>query len=229
MFKNILSKISPNKYESGILLNNYVRSQYGPFLKTNIFLPSENFYQLIIKEAASFIFFNAAVLDAGCATGRLVFEFEKMGAKKSVGIDTSKQFIDFCNLVKSRGFELLNFKALSSEAVFLCADVLESKFEENSFDLISCINLLDRVISPKTLIDLLYLYLKPQGALLLVDPYDWELSPAPKNLHVPDMKDLLNNEKWEVKKEIRDIKYTIPLNDFANRDYSCHMVIVKKR
>ncbi len=210
--------LSANKYEKDYILRNYILSQYGPFLKKPYY-GSESFYQKIIEESVPYINNESEILDAGCATGRLVFEYEKLGAKRSIGIDTSKKFIKFCNFKKME---------MDSGAEFVCANILKSGLQDASFDFISCLNVIDRVPDPQMMINKLHSLLKQNSALLLVDPYDWEFSPAPKEFHVNDMNLLLDPNMWTIKKEIQNIKYTIPVDGHNNREYICHLVIAQK-
>jgi SAM-dependent methyltransferase len=204
-----------DRYESDALLRQYIRAQYGPMQPTP-YLASERFYRTILDEARPYLG-DATALDVGCALGRLVFEYEKAGAKKSVGIDTSQRFIQFCN----------DRKAKESRAEFIRGDVVRAPLQENSFDFISCINVVDRVKNPQKLVDKLYALLSSGGILLLVDPYDWERSNTPKKFRVSDMKELLQEGKWELLKEQKSIEYVTPISDTEERTYSCHLLIVK--
>lgn len=217
----------PSRYESPEVLKSYIRSQYGFFLKENPYTLSEDFYKKIISESAPYLNPSSLALDVGCATGRLVFEYEKIGVKKAFGVDSSKLFIDFCNLVKS-GKKVTDFHTVrTSKAEFVRSDVLDLKFKIEPMDFISCINVIDRVSNPQGLVDALYTILKPGGILLLVDPYDWEMSPAPKKSHVRDMRFLLEGSRWGIEKEVRNIEYVVPISSSENKRYLCHLIIAR--
>lgn len=219
-----------SRYESKDLLQNYVRSQYGTFLVENNYEKAESFYQKIIHESKAYVSHDVMAIDVGCATGRLVFEWLNLGASEAYGIDNSKKFIDYCiNL--QEGHEVNNTFIIPQHGVakFIHGDVLELSSENISPEFISCVNLVDRVKDPQKLINILHNVLKPKGILVLVDPYDWKLSPAPSNKHVTDMKLLIKNEDWTVEKEIRDISYAVPVSKNYDKSYSCHLLILRKR
>jgi SAM-dependent methyltransferase len=202
-----------NRYEHKELLEQYLKSQWGPTLPTP-YLNSEPFYQEILKEAAPYIA-GASALDVGSALGRLVFEYEKLGAKRAVGIDTSKQFIRYCATRKTPGTE------------FVVGDILKSPFPPHSFSFISCVNVIDRVSNPKLLVEKLHDLLVVNGVLLLVDPFDWELSSTPQKFRVSHMTELVT-QQWQVLKERGDLSYTTPIGA-GERTYRCELVLLQKR
>ena len=218
-------------YERDSLLQNYICSQYGPFLKDKKYEKSESFYQKIIEESKFFLDKNSSVLDVGCATGRIVFEYKKLGVKKISGIDTSSNFINYCNFLKNNESKeiLFDFQKQNNQTVeFFNKDIIQDIFEANLFDFISCINVFDRVSNPKILIEKLYLILRSGGVLLLVDPYDWGMSPSPKKFHVSDMKLLLDSRIWFIEKEMFNVPYVIKTGVNSEREYKCHFIIAKK-
>lgn len=210
------------------MLENYLRAQYGPFLP-NPYLTSESFYTQLVDEAKRFITERSFVLDVGCATGRLVFEFEKQGARESVGIDTSVRFIDFCNLLKSGKSAIVYEVPENSTSQFICDDIFTTRqIMPHSFDFISSINIIDRVHNPELFISTLHALLKEGGVLMLVDPYHWSLSPAPTRLHVNDMKDLLQLDRWSILDE-KKLPFTMPLSASSEIHYECHLVVALKK
>lgn len=204
------------RYEDPALLEQYIRSQYGSFVLENPYTKSEGFYQSLIAEAASYLHANTLACDIGCSVGRLSFEWAKI-AKQTTGIDSSGQFIAFCESMRQQ------------EAVrFICADALTYAFVAESFDFISCINVIDRVGNPQLLVDIMGNVLVQGGTVMLVDPYDWALSPTPKKMRISDIKHLLTEETWNVKKETW-LDYTVPISHTKDREYRCHLVIAEKR
>jgi SAM-dependent methyltransferase len=223
--KSIFNFLFPNKYEGALVLRNYIRSQYGPFFLEAPYYHSETFYQTIISESLPYIRTGSSTCDIGCALGRLTFEWART-AKHSIGIDSSKQFIEFCTTIGQN--KTLRFEpALTCHPEFVCADALTYPFKEKTFDFISCINVIDRVTDPQLLIDVLYNALTPGGTLVLSDPYDWELSPAPAKRRLHNMQQLLTREHWALRKELR-VYYTIPIDDVRDRTYRCHTLIATK-
>lgn len=215
------------KYEKKETLNQYILIQYGSFLVNNRFCHSDNFYRLVFTESIPYMQNHMKVLDVGCALGRLVFEFEKNGIYDCYGIDSSKRFINFCRKIQNGKITLEKFKLHKSNAKFILGDIFFMDFQNKTFDFISCINVLDRVRNPNLLIDKLRALLANNGVLVLSTPYDWENSPAPSKHYITDIGVLLKKIGMKIEKDIKDIPYTIPLND-GYRTYHCHLVIARK-
>lgn len=220
-------QLFPDRYETRGMLQNYLRAQYGPYLNKNPTADFEDFYKKILFFARRYIRAQTRVLDIGCATGRLVFEYSKVGALHSTGTDISQKFIDACNAIESGTSTDVHFPLFGGKTLFLKDDINQTKLPLASFEFISCINLLDRVTDPDLLIRIIGELLLPGGVVLLADPYDWELSPAPKRQHTKDMKSLLPKKVWRV---IEDtwIPFKFPLTDNRNREYTCNVVIAQK-
>lgn len=213
------------RYEDPSLLEQYIRSQYGPFLRSP-YDKSESFYRAIISESAPYLHPNSIAWDVGCGVGRLAFEWSKL-AKQTTGIDSSKKFIAFCKSIRQHEFVRYEIDP-THEPTFICADVLAYSFKAGSVDFVSCINVIDRVAHPQRLAETLGKALAPDGTLVLSTPYDWELSPAVRSERVSDIKQLLNEGEWNVKKALW-LDYTIPISNTEDRTYRCHTVIAQKK
>ena len=218
ILKKLRNLLFPQLYETRGMLENYMRAQYGPFLIRNSYLKSEPFYQSIIEEARQYFSNQTHALDVGCAVGRLVFEYSQLGIAHASGIDSSKRFIDACNKISK-----------NKNTTYIHGDILKQPPKNVHYSFISCINVLDRVAQPTILVDVLYNLLTPEGILLLVDPYDWRMSPASKRWHVRDMKSLLDSNRWDIKKERKNLEYVIPTDRTHEIMYSCHLIIAQKR
>lgn len=226
-FRDFLSLGS--KYENSGVLDCYIRAQYGTYFPGG-YDRAESFYHTLEEMLAPFIIPETRALDVGCATGRTTFAIARMGARHVVGIDTSKRFIQTCKKINAGAYtpELVSLSNPGTVS-FVRGDVSSYHFKDASFDLISCINVIDRDPHPRKLVARLHDLLTSDGILLLVDPYDWELSPTPRRERVGDMKELLDSDRWEIISEVRDIRYVIPIDKKHAHQYSCHAVIAKKR
>ncbi len=221
----------PNRYETPELLTQYIRSQYGPFLRKEHHFESEPFYQRILEESLPYLSHTSSILDVGCATGRMVFEYAER-TNSSTGIDSSKTFIDFCTTFRKTSLPeniLFPFSDLALQnARFIHGDIYTYPFSKETFSFISCVNILDRVENPYELLDHLHTLLLKDGVLLLVTPYDWELSPANEYFHMNDMHACIDENKWHTEKEIDDLHYVIPTETAPHKRYTCHLLILKK-
>lgn len=217
------------RYETSDLLKEYRLAQYGIFLSGTHKSQSESFYKTILEELIPFIDTNTRYLDIGCGLGRLVFELEKLGIKSSTGIDTSKSFIRYCTRLQNKKDRGNLFEPRkNSMATFICGDILDYGIENSQFDLISCINVIDRVKDPQLLLDRTKNILAPNGILIITTPYDWSLSPAQPQSRFEDLSELFKNKDWKIIKETKSIPYNIASNR-KEYLYNCDMVIVQKR
>ncbi|OGH69113.1 MAG: hypothetical protein A3D53_01895 [Candidatus Magasanikbacteria bacterium RIFCSPHIGHO2_02_FULL_45_10] len=217
----------PSRYETEQMLRNYRVAHWGPFFSSQPKNISENFYREILLLAKKHINSNSVVLDIGCATGRLVFEYEKLGTRATVGIDTSKKFISFCNKMKEKRVKEILYHLDRSSSIFITGDVISEQFANAPFSFISCVNIIDRVENPRALVEKIASLLEKGGVALVVDPYNWDLSPAPKHLHVPNMKVLFDPNIWKMLEETR-LPLVMLIDKTKTRTYNCHLVIMQK-
>ncbi|MDP7323689.1 MAG: class I SAM-dependent methyltransferase [Candidatus Woesearchaeota archaeon] len=94
-------------------------------------------------------------LDFGCGVGANLSMLRKI-SKNVIGIDYSQKAIDYC---ANRGYD---------HAVRMSGDNLE--FEENSFDLVLCSDVLEHIEDDKTALKEIARVLKPGGILLFTVP-----------------------------------------------------------
>lgn len=217
----------PSRYESPAMLSYYVRAHYGPYLKKDPTDSFEPFCQAMIAIAREYIRPETRALDVGCGTGRLVFEYARLGAARSCGTETSAVFLDFCDRLNRGVVEEISYPVSGTPATFLQDDICASTLPDNSFDFISCLNVIDRVSDPRAAIASILRILSPGGIAIIADPYDWELSPAPRALHVSSSTELLSPDAWKIVREARVI-YRIPTGKNSYRDYDCHVVVAQK-
>lgn len=103
--------------------------------------------------------FHADVLDLGCGSGRFAFEFEKLGAKKVIGIDFSNEMIDLANKKKAEE---------ASNVSFFVEDASQLDLKEGEkFDFIFSSTLLHFIEDIERLMQSLYKLLKKDGQVIL--------------------------------------------------------------
>ena len=95
------------------------------------------------------------ILDIGCGTGREIDFFESLG--EVIGIDKSQDALDFC---KQRG---LGTKTIQMDA-------RELTFENATFDLILCLDVLEHIAHPGMALSEAYRVLKPGGYAVFTVP-----------------------------------------------------------
>ncbi len=97
---------------------------------------------------------NLTILDIGCGTGIVIKRLEKYG--KVFGIDTSDESIGFC---KKRGIK----SAIKADAANL-------PFNDNTFDLITVLDVLEHIKNEEIAISEIYRVLKNNGKVIVTVP-----------------------------------------------------------
>jgi len=112
---------------------------------------------------------NSKVLDVGCGEGRHIFgSLHEYRDVFCIGLDQDIPSLDKCK----EGLEF--FKELDSGAtVFLQGSVYKLPFEDNSFDLVICAEVLEHLEDYHAAIDEIYRVLKPEGKFLPSVPSYW--------------------------------------------------------
>lgn len=208
------------------MLRQYIAAQWSPYLSTPRTGSSESFYQTLIGYAERYLKRGDAALDIGCATGRLVFEYERLGAGVVVGVDESAPMIAYCHRIKAGTAPEIAASLPAEISAFRVGDIMQLGFDR-TFDFISCINVLDRVRHPRALIERIGQLLAPHSVALVVDPYDWDRSDAAESERVHDAKQLIDADAWDILEE-NSIPYTVADNG-ADRTFACHVLVLRRR
>ena len=125
-------------------------------------------HNLIIDEIEKLLPMYGKILDAGCGTGLLTKRLEKFGDVTSV--DINPEAIRFC---KKRGVKVIK------------ASINELPFEDNSFDIVTSIDVLyHKGVNDKLAIKEFYRVIKPKGFLILrVAANNWLSSEHDQKVH----------------------------------------------
>jgi 5-histidylcysteine sulfoxide synthase/putative 4-mercaptohistidine N1-methyltranferase len=134
---------------------------------------------------------NAKALDLGCAVGRSTFELATFFDSVE-GVDFSARFIKTAFDMQERGEirynlieegELTSFKSrklsslgladVANKVSFAQGDACNLKEHFTGYDLIFMGNLIDRVYSPRKVINDMALRLNPGGLLVVASPFTW--------------------------------------------------------
>jgi putative 4-mercaptohistidine N1-methyltranferase len=134
-------------------------------------------------------------MDLGCAVGRSTFELART-CPEVIGIDLSRCFIQAAQAIRQSGTaEVVRVeegmltsrvhRPLPAEidrqrCRFQVGDATEFDPGLGTFDVVLAANLIDRVRSPRRLLQNLISYVKPGGVLILSSPYTWlpEFTPS---------------------------------------------------
>ena len=112
---------------------------------------------------------NSKVLDVGCGEGRHIFgSMHEFSDIHCVGLDQDIPSLNKCN----EGLEF--FEELNSgSTVFMQGSVYRLPFEDNTFDLVICSEVLEHLEDYHAAIDEIYRVLKPEGKFLPSVPSYW--------------------------------------------------------
>lgn len=183
----------PSRYETDVLLNEYLHfhysSGYEPLL-TQLQLNLPPFPVRCVTDCLDIADLprNATALDLGCAVGRSSFELARH-CRKVTAVDLSHKFIEAAKHIQAKG-ELpytiveegsntkvrIAFRPTGIDHTcidFRCDDVMNILKEKEQYDVILAANLLCRLPRPKEFLENLAHLAKPSAQLIIVSPYSW--------------------------------------------------------
>ena len=102
---------------------------------------------------------KGSILDIGCGGGAMLAEIQKLGPWRLCGVESSETAV---SLARSQGFDVRLADATTE---------LDTLFEQNSFDLIISVEVIEHVYDPRGLLRQAHTLLRPRGRLLLTTPY----------------------------------------------------------
>jgi SAM-dependent methyltransferase len=195
--------------------------------------------------------------DIGCATGRLLYELVHLfpGLTDVVGVEPSPVFTDYARkfllrqgntrsdwvpvpgsptrpaYVKlTQGF--YDSVAVVGEAA-QALDIYTGMGEDtprpdNYFDVLFCLNVVDRHPSPQALVERLGHLLREGGFFFLASPMEWDKRFTPQELWVEDLSLLFAAGRWE-KKDVRDIAYPFRQTARYKTEYVSQVLCMKRK
>jgi putative 4-mercaptohistidine N1-methyltranferase len=179
-------------YESDPIVDQYLLFHYGTAedqLPYSFGPANALFYPMrCVTEFGAEIGNVERALDLGCAVGRSTFELAKI-ARSVIGIDLSQRFIAAAKRIQQTGRAMIRRveegeisskveRGLPNEidrtrCSFEVGDATALRDDLGQFDLVLAANLIDRVGSPKRLLDAFPHLIRPGGYLVLASPYTW--------------------------------------------------------
>jgi putative 4-mercaptohistidine N1-methyltranferase len=181
-----------NIYESDLLVDQYLLFHYGTAedqLPYPVGPRDALFYPIrCVSEFLPAIGVVGRALDLGCAVGRSTFELSRW-AEQVVGIDLSHRFIAAAESVRETGRVEISRQEegelatrLSRELPvdlrrercrFEVGDATDLPSDIGQFEVVLAANLIDRVRTPRKLLDSFSRLVSPGGNLILCSPYTW--------------------------------------------------------
>ncbi len=185
---DVPATVQASHYETDRLVSEYAEFHFG-----DDYFGVPNFPRALAQLAIAAMGDKPAAkaLDLGCATGRASFELARHFAQVT-GIDFSARFISLgvrlaeqgrlrYTLVeegelvayKERTLAELGLEKTAQNVEFFQGDACNLKPVFSGYDLILAANLIDRLYSPKKLLESIHERLNPGGILLIASPYTW--------------------------------------------------------
>lgn len=222
-------------YNSPTEIEKYYRMQYGPTLKSSTAKNNltESFYTAISAQLKKYTNSETLFLEVGCGLGRITFESAKLGAKKSTGIDISKKFIAECKKISAgerKNISTFSLPATLNKTVsFLVADAQKLPFSEGTFDVVVCLNVIDRLPQPLKCLESIQKVLKKDGILVIADPYDYYPEFTVQKNRIYDIKQHFPLKSWKILSENKDLPFVILEHPRLKSHYSNHLLVIKKK
>lgn len=191
-----LVKALVSNYETDRLLSEYVEFHYG-----DEYYGVANFPRAVAELCIDAMAGRPAqtALDLGCATGRASFELARHFTKVT-GIDFSARFINVGVQLAAQGRlrytladegELVSYherrladlglEAVRDKVDFFQGDACNLKAHFSGYDLILAANLIDRLYSPRQLLEHIHERINPGGLLVITSPYTWLEEHTPRS------------------------------------------------
>jgi len=185
-----------SNYETDRLLSEYAEFHYG-----DEYYGVANFPRAVAELCIEALAGRPAktALDLGCATGRASFELARH-VDQVTGIDFSARFINVGAQLASQGSlrytladegELVSYyerrladlglEAVRHKVEFFQGDACNLKPHFTGYDLILAANLIDRLYSPRKLLDHIHERINPGGLLVITSPYTWLEEHTPRS------------------------------------------------
>lgn len=158
--------------------------------------------------------------DIGGATGRALFEIDRnfTGLERLTLVEPSRTFCGWAERLLTSSDELPEFPALMGPAgprlvkafsrpaplpeaearVRIVNQTLERFQTDEKFDLVTCLNMIDRHPYPRTLISSLANILADGGLLVISSPFDFRVATTPDRADwIDDLKELFRSPGWQ--------------------------------
>lgn len=135
------------------------------------------------------------ILDVGCCTGYNLHLLSGYG--KVYGVDTAKKAVEYCRM---RGFK----------RIYLLKNGLKLPFKDNTFDIVTCLDVLEHIEEDEDYLKELYRVLAPKGKLILFTPAIkllWSQLDVKSHHYRRYNKLMLSQKAKSAKFVIKDIKY----------------------
>ncbi|MBK7464089.1 MAG: 5-histidylcysteine sulfoxide synthase [Betaproteobacteria bacterium] len=183
-----LAAQAASNYETDRLLSEYAEFHYG-----DEYFGVPNFPRALAELAINAMAGRPArsALDLGCATGRATFELAHH-FDHVTGLDFSARFIGLGSQFAEQGTlrytltdegELVSYRerrladlglaSVNHKVEFIQGDACNLKPIHTGYDLILAANLIDRLHSPRQLLENIHTRLNPGGLLMITSPYTW--------------------------------------------------------
>ncbi len=95
------------------------------------------------------------------------------------------------------------------------------------FDVVCCLNVLDRHPAPQRLVEVLRQHVRPGGLLCISSPLEWQEASTPSELWRDSVGEFLDEQAWQVVDQ-RNIDYQFRVNNRRLIHYSSQVVLVKR-
>jgi SAM-dependent methyltransferase len=214
------------------------------------------FYSEVVQFVARTIAFQKQPIrmcDVGGATGRLIFEWLRQfpNTEEVVLVEPSEAFnwwsktlllgqnsVESIPTVKLYGSPCSTdvvrlppkTDSFSSAKVSVClGDSSRVPRPDGYFDVVTCLNVADRVPKPRELLFDLQQILKPNGHLILASPMDWRHNDGTttKDDWFENLRELLPDSAWRILNET-DIEYACRLTNRQVISYLSQVIVARK-
>ncbi|MFI6520590.1 class I SAM-dependent methyltransferase [Spirillospora sp. NPDC050679] len=191
----------------------------------------------------------ARIADIGGATGRMSFELARTfgGAEEVLMAEPSAGFCRWARRILRHeefdgrmpvpgtsgrpDYELVGRDRLPEPVPVVVVETTAGRVGRPSehFDLVTCLNVADRVPDPRALVRALDRLVRPSGLLVLASPHHYEERFTPPEHWIDDLAELLDPDRWDLGLRRTDIDYGFQTYDRGRLWYSSQVLGAVKR
>lgn len=121
----------------------------------------------------------------------------------------------------------LQNSAAGRKAKFFVDSAETAEVSAGHFDVVCCLNVLDRHDNPLALIDKLRTFLRAHGLICVSSPLEWQEECTPKDRWRNSVTEFLDEENWQVLDQ-RDIAYQFRVSNRRVVQYSSQVVLARR-
>lgn len=131
--------------------------------------------------------------------------------------------------VELRPVDPANLPAPVPSAVVWQSTAAQLTYPDGYFDVVTCLNVIDRVARPVTLLAELSRLLRPRGVLVLSSPFEFRATLTPRAEWLSNLREVLPDGYWSLISDTPQVPYEFRTYDRGHIRFDSQVVVATKR